>query len=261
MLPSYAWRRRLGIGVHSFAAATAGNRATIEADLAWYTAVTGRLPATLLELGPGDTIANAMYAAARGVRQIWLMDVGDHASSDMAEYRAIAATLPADFTATLDFTSRATLLASLNTTYLTAGPPSLRAIPDGSIDLTVSYTVLEHVRRADFARLLADLHRLSAKGGLAHHLVDLMDHLGGGLNHLRFGDALWEHPAIATSGFYTNRLSQAEIIAAAEAAGFETAVPYALYWSDLPPANLHRQFTGRTAAELRVANFGLYLRR
>jgi SAM-dependent methyltransferase len=261
VLPSYAWRRRLGIGVHSFAAALAGNRANVEFDIGWFAGITDRPAGSLLELGPGDTIASALYAAALGVRRIWLMDVGDHASPDMDAYRAIAADLGTGFAARLDFASRDALLASLGATYLTGGLADLAAIPDGAVDLTLSYTVLEHVRRAEFAPLMEELHRITAPGGLAHHLVDLMDHLGGGLNHLRCGDGLWEHPSIAGSGFYTNRLTRAEIIGAAEAAGFEAAVPYVSCWDRVPPVRLHRQFADRPAEVLREAGFGLFLRR
>ncbi|MCX7383635.1 MAG: methyltransferase domain-containing protein [Alphaproteobacteria bacterium] len=266
VLPSYAWRRRLGIGVHSFATALDGNRALVAHDLAWFATIAGRPASSLLELGPGDTIATALYAAARGVRRIGLMDGGDHASPDMAAYRAIAEGLDPDFLDTafaagLDFTNRDTLLASLGATYLTGGLADLAGIPDGSVDLTLSYTVLEHVRRAEFTPLMAELHRITSPGGLPHHLIDLMDHLGGGLNNLRWGDALWEHPAIAGSGFYTNRLSRAEITAAAEEVGFETAIPYISRWDATPHVRPHCQFAGRSPEALGEASFGLYLRR
>ncbi len=261
VLPSYELRKRLGIGVHSFATALDGNRALVEADLAWFAALAGRGPASLLELGPGDTIATALFAAAAGVRRIWLMDVGDHASTDMAAYRAIAGRISGDFAAGLDFSDRAALLASLGATYLTGGLADLAVIPDGAVELTLSYTVLEHVRRAEFVPLLAELHRVTAPGGLGHHLVDLMDHLGGGLNNLRWGDAVWEHPAVAGSGFYTNRMDREEITAAAEAVGFETAIPYISRWDAPPAVKLHRQFAGRPPDRLCEASFGLHLRR
>lgn len=260
-VPHYAWRRRLGIGVHSFTAASLGHRLEITREIAWFTATTGRPPTSLLELGPGDSIANALYAAALGVRRIWLMDDGDNASADMAAYRSIAATLPA--LPPLDFSSRLTLLTSLGAVYLTGGTASLADIPAGSVDISVSYTVLEHVRRAEFSPLLAELHRVTAPGGLGHHFVDLMDHIGGGLNNLRFSSSFWERDAIARSGFYTNRLSCRAIIAAAEAAGFAVRVPYLSRWPSLPVARaaLSREFSEIADEDLNIASFALELRR
>ena len=260
-IPSYAWRKRLGIGVHSFATDTLGHPLEIAREIAWFESFSGRTPKSLLELGPGDSLANALYAASAGVGRIWLMDAGDFATTDMDAYRRIAATLPG--LPGLDFASRKALLASLNATYLTGGVASLAAIPDGAVDLTVSYVVLEHIRRAAFTPLMAELHRITASGGLGHHFIDLMDHLGGGLNNLRFGTRLWEHDAISSSGFYTNRLGYAAILAEAVRAGFATSVPYLSRWQRLPiPRDaLAADFALLPDETLTIANFALQLRR
>jgi hypothetical protein len=261
VVPGYAWRRRLGIGVHSFASHTLGHPAEIAREVAWFAALNGRPPASLLELGPGDSLANALYARALGVGRIWLMDTSDHAVAGMDAYRRIAGGLPG--LPALDFSSRAAMLAGLGATYLTGGPASLAEIPDGAMELCVSYMVLEHVRRADFATLLAELHRLAAPGGLGHHFVDLMDHLGGGLNNLRFPSWLWEREAIARAGFYTNRLGRPEIVALAEAAGFETAIAHVSRWPALPLPRraMAAEFRARPEDELGIASFTLRLRR
>jgi len=262
-LPRYSWRRRLGIGVHSYAAGAGGHPDLIARDVAWFTHLAGRAPRTLLELGPGDTLANALYAAAAGVPRIWLVDVGDFAGADMAHYRAIAAAIGPEFAARVDLCSRAAMLASIGATYLTGGLSSLAAMPAASIDLAVSYTVLEHVRRGAFASHMAELHRIATPGGYGLHLVDLMDHLGGGLNNLRFGDRFWEHDAIANAGFYTNRLSRADILSVARAAGFEATIPHVYRWPNPAIARraLHSRFAGRTDDDLTAAVFLLALHR
>ena len=262
-LPRYAWRHRLGIGVHSYAAGTGGHRHEIERAVAWFAERSGRRPDSLLELGPGDSLANALYAAAAGVRKIWLDDVGDFASGDMARYREIAAAIGPDFADRVDLSSRSAMLASLGAVYLSSGLASLGALPAGSVDLTVSYTVLEHVRRADFSTHMAELHRVTAPGGFGMHIVDLMDHLGGALNNLRFGPRFWEHAAVADAGFYTNRLGRRDILALAEAAGFATAIPYLYRWPAPPIArrSLHRQFAARSDDDLTSAMFVLALHR
>lgn len=265
-VPSYNWRRRLGFCIHSFAAATSGHPEEVRREIAWFQRLAGRPPASLLELGPGDSMANALYARAAGVERIWLMDVGDFATADMDKYRAIAASIERaspGFTATLDLASRAAMLDSIGATYITHGIAGLRDIPDGSVELSVSYMVLEHVRRAAFAPLLAELYRITAPGGLGHHFVDLMDHMGGGLNNLRFPSALWERNAIADSGVYTNRLGRAPILDCARRCGFETTVPHLQRWP-VPPiarAALAAEFAGITDDELTVAGFDLRLRR
>ena len=258
VLPRYRWRRRLGIGVHSFVADLAGHPAAIARDIAWFQAQTGRLPRSLLELGPGDSLANAIHAAALGVQRIWLADTGDYISHDMDSYRRIATA--AGIADRLAFSSRGALLDSLGAAYLTTG---LATIADGAVDLSVSYVVLEHVRRRDVAALMQSLHRVTAPGGLGHHDIDLMDHLGGRLNHLRFGDRVWEHDTIACSGFYTNRLGRDDILALARAAGFTASVPYLARFATLPTPRraMHAMFQGRSDEALRVAGFGVDLRK
>lgn len=260
LLPRYAWRRRLGIGVHSFAADTLGQAGGIAREIAWFTGIAGRAPRSMLELGPGDSLANALYAAAHGVTRIWLMDTADHAVAGMDAYRAIAAGLPG---LRVDLSSRAAMLDSLNATYLTGGLASLAAIPDGAVELAVSYTVLEHVRRAEFAPLLGALHRVAAPGGLGLHVIDLMDHLGGGLNNLRLPGWFWENGFVAGSGFYTNRLQRGAILALARAAGFEAGLGELVRWAALPIARgaLAREFRAIPEEELNTALFTLRLRR
>ena len=104
------------------------------------------------------------------------------------------------------------MLESLNATYLTNGTAGLGDIPSGSLDLILSTAVLEHVGRADFPLLAREMLRLLRPGGTAYHEVDLMDHLGGAQNNLRFSEATWESPLMAKSGFYTNRLRCREIV-------------------------------------------------
>ncbi len=189
-----------------------------------------------------------------------MVDTGDHALAGMDAYRGIAAGLPG---LRVDLSSRAAMLASLNATYLTGGPASLAAIADGAVELAVSYTVLEHVRRAAFAPLLAELHRLTAPGGLGVHVIDLMDHLGGGLNSLRVPAWFWENDFVAGSGFYTNRLQRDAIIGLAREAGFATAVSELYRWPALPIARaaLAGDFRQVPDEELNTALFTLRLGR
>lgn len=265
-LPSYRARKTFGLFLHgNLDHNVAQHGAFVQNVLAQHERYGGSAR-TILELGPGNSLGTALFAAARGVTRTWLCDVGDFASGDMALYREIAATLEPDapgFSARVDLTDRARMLTSVNATYLTEGVASLAAIPDGSLDVILSTAVLEHVRRAEFARLAAEMRRMLRGGGTAYHEVDLMDHLGGALNNLRFSESVWESAFFAESGFYTNRLRCREIVAAFEAAGFEAAVTRIARWPALPTARraLAAQFRDLPDDELRIANFGVLLRK
>lgn len=223
-----------------------------------------RRPGSYLELGPGDTIARALVAAANGVDRIWLVDGGNYARRDMRHYHAVAADLTARGYSVPDLSNCHRLddiLRACRASYLTGGLASLREIADQSIDLIVSEAVLEHLPRGDLGAFFEEFRRLLSPDGLALHGIDLDDHLDGGLNHLRFSANAWEKPLIRNSGFYTNRLSHGQICAMARAAGLEAGEFYRLCWPEprLPRAGLHPDLSGWTDQDLEICSFGLSL--
>jgi SAM-dependent methyltransferase len=235
LLPTYALRRRFNIFIHSHRRPDEAEAPHLGLFFDRHRALTGEAPQAMLELGPGDSLAHALHAAARGCTATWLVDVGDFAHSDMARYAAAAKAVQANNSAlSVDLSSRGAMLESLGARYLTAGLESLRTMPDNAVDIVVSFAVLEHVRRADFADVLAQTFRVLRPGGTAHHWIDLADHLGGALNNLRLPDAVWEHDVMAGSGFYTNRLRASEILTHMREAGFEAAVARRNTWPTPP---------------------------
>ena len=70
-------------------------------------------------------------------------------------------------------------------------------LPDGSIDLQVSYTVFEHIPGAVLLSILKAANRLLAPKGVTLHHVDLSDHFAHDdrsislINFLRFSDEQW----------------------------------------------------------------------
>lgn len=165
--------------------------------------------AVLLELGPGDSIASAIIAAAHGVSKIWLIDAGDFARKDVYFYRMLALDLAGCGLAVPDLTQAITfddILNACNAKYLTKGLGSLREVPDNSVDFIWSHSVLEHVRKHQLADTLVDLLRVLKPGAYTSHNIDFQDHLAGALNNLRFSERLWESSFFANSGFYTNRI-------------------------------------------------------
>ncbi len=223
-----------------------------------------RRPGSYLELGPGDTIARALVAAANGVERIWLVDSGNFARRDMRHYHAVAADLTARGFSVPDLSHCRRLddiLRTCRATYLTGGLASLREIADQSVDLIVSEAVLEHLPRGDLGAFFGEFSRLLTPGGLALHGIDLDDHLDGGLNHLRFSVETWEKPHIRNSGFYTNRFSYSQICAMARTAGLEVGEFYRLCWPGprLRRADLHPGLAGWTDQDLEICSFGLML--
>lgn len=229
-----------------------------------FVALRRRQPKTYLELGPGDSAARALVAAAHGIGRIWLVDAGNFARRDMRHYHEIAAGLsergltPPDLTRCHRFDD---VLDACRATYLTGGLSSLREIPDTSIDLIMSEAVLEHLPRSEFASFLFEFRRLLAPDGLALHGIDFHDHLDGGLNHLRFSSAFWGSRLIRNSGFYTNRISLSQMLQMAEAETFAVQEFYRLQWPAAPVARakLHPDVARWSDDDMTVCSAGLLL--
>lgn len=220
---------------------------------------------TVLELGPGDSVATALIARAHGARAI-LVDAGPFARPDVAAYRPLADALRAsglappllDDVITLD-----DLLAACDASYLTQGLASLRGIADASGDLVFSQAVLEHVRKHEFLETQRELARVLKPEGVCSHRVDLRDHLGGGLNNLRFSDRVWESSFFVRAGFYTNRIGFDGMLRAFDQADFLTQVTDVRRWDKLPIDRRHLADEFRLLPDdvLTVYGFDVLLRR
>lgn len=213
---------------------------------------------TVLELGPGDSLFSGLIAHAHGAARSYLVDSGPYATTDPAPYRRLLARLhsPLDQHATLP-----DWLAASHTVYLTEGLASLRTIPDESVDFIWSQAVLEHVRRHEFAATLTECRRILKPDGVASHCIDLKDHLGGGLNNLRFSERLWEADFMVRSGFYTNRLRYSELLDLFAEAGFAVELLSVNRWP-APPLPLHKlaaEFRRFSADDLCVREFDVLL--
>ncbi len=220
---------------------------------------------TLLELGPGDSVFTALIARAMGVRQTWLVDAGAFAMTDSSAYAGMDQYLqqqgyPLPFTT--DFSGIDDLLAKCSACYLTDGVSSLGQIPDNSVDFCFSNAVLEHIQKSDFRFLVKEFHRLLQPDGVCVHRVDLKDHLGGGLNNLRFSEKCWEGDLFSHSGFYTNRIRFLEMLRLFEESGFSCEVTRKVLWDTLPTPRcaLSGPFSMLPDDDLLVSGFDVVLR-
>ena len=220
---------------------------------------------TLLELGPGDSLASAVIAAARGASGSVLVDQGDFAVATVDFYKALETSLRERGLAPPDLATartRGEVLQRCNATYLTGGLESLESLPPASVDCAFSHAVLEHVRAAEVPQVSHELHRVMRAGGYCSHTVDLRDHLGEALNHLRFGRRRWESRLFVNSGFYTNRLSYHDYLDAFRQAGFVVEDLSLTRWRELPTprSKLAKPFRAYSDETLLVNGFDVVLR-
>ncbi len=220
---------------------------------------------TAMEIGPGDALLSAPAARALGIAHLILLDSGDYAQRDVAPYLRMQRLLQREGHTPPDLHGAGTLevvLERCGARYLTGGLSSLRELESATLDFVWSHAVLEHVRRSHFAEFVAQLRRVMKPGALASHRVDLRDHLGGGLNNLRFPERVWEAEWMARSGFYTNRIRYSEMLRMFEVAGFEVQVTQVDRFDSLPTPRprLARPFADLDTEELCVSGFDVLLR-
>ena len=219
---------------------------------------------TVLELGPGDSVASAIIAATHGARSV-LVDAGRFVRADIAPYLELERALvksglrPPHLSACRSIEG---ILDHCNASYMTEGLESLRKIEDASVDMIFSQAVLEHVRRHEFLETMQECRRILETDGICSHQVDLRDHLGGGLNNLRFSDNVWESKFFSMSGFYTNRIQCNQMLNLFRQAGFQVQVTDVRRWGELPtPRNkLAEEFSTLPNEELCISGFDVLLR-
>ena len=221
---------------------------------------------SVLELGPGDSLATAVMAASYGADKVFLVDVGPFASMSIEPYRALLKALSGQEAARNipeNCHSVADMLAATNAVYLTGGLQSLRALPDASVDFVFSQAVLEHIASGEFIETIRELHRLQKPGGVASHRIDLQDHLAHSLNSLRFSSSLWESRFFAGSGFYTNRLRAGQIVDIFTSSGYNVLARQDDKWPALPiqRRKLHRDYASLAENELLIRGLDLFVQK
>ncbi|NOZ51528.1 MAG: class I SAM-dependent methyltransferase [Gammaproteobacteria bacterium] len=219
---------------------------------------------TILELGPGDSVATVIVAACFGAKSI-LIDAGPFAKSGLDDYHKLVVYLEQNGLNPPDILASATLddiLAVCNAQYLTGGLESFASIQDNTVDFIFSQAVLEHVRKSEFFDTVSECSRVLSSDGIASHRVDLKDHLGGGANNLRISSKHWEADWMSSSGFYTNRIRFKEMLTIFKKAGFNVDVSCKDEWKDAPIArkSLAKEFRGIDDDDLLVSGFDVLLK-
>lgn len=182
-----------------------------------------------LELGPGDSVLSAFISKSTGSSGLTLVDAGQFAEQDVEHYKRLLPiiTRKSGYVFSVDNDTRVIddLLKSVGAEYYTDGLESLRSLESNAFDLIYSQAVLEHVKKKEFVDVAREFKRLLAPSGVMSHVIDFKDHLGGGLNNMRFPETFWEKSWFATrGGFYTNRLSLSKVIKIFEEVGFSVTI-------------------------------------
>jgi predicted SAM-dependent methyltransferase len=178
---------------------------------------------TVLELGPGNSLLSALYARSFGAASTWLID-GERLASENTSLFSQAEEILSRLHLRVPGVSGAgnieSVLKQLNAVYRTSGLQSFRTVPDGGVDFLFSNAVLEHIRLAEFADTVREMRRVLKPTGVASHVIDFRDHLQYALNNLRFSERTWESKFMASSGFYTNRITWPTMEKIFQRAGF-----------------------------------------
>jgi hypothetical protein len=261
-MPYEMWLR-VGIFRHGKMIEASYSRGIFQSHMASIAAHTRSHPNSLLELGPGDSVATAIWARAQSIHRTTLVDAGRFVTSEVDAYREALKLAglendQAGRASTLD-----EMLRLLGATYLCTGLAGLKSIPGESVDVMFSNAVLEHVRRSEFSETMRELYRIQRAGGVSSHQIDLRDHLGGALNSLRISHERWESPLFSQSGFYTNRLRCSEICSICADAGWEILECTERRWAQLatPRSVLHADFQHLSDDDLLVSGVRLVIRR
>ncbi len=219
---------------------------------------------TILELGPGDSVATAIVAACYGARTI-LVDAGPFAKDDLEGYRKLVGLLEKNGLSPPDIEAAVTLgdvLTACNAQYLTKGLESFASIEADTVDFIFSQAVLEHVRKSELFDTMRECFRVLSPDGIASHRIDLKDHLGGSANNLRIPSKYWETDWMSSSGFYTNRIRFKEMFTIFKKAGFNIDVLRKDEWKEVPIArnSLAKEFRGIDNDDLLVSGFDVLLK-
>lgn len=186
-----------------------------------------------IEIGTGwyPTLPVCWHLA--GAEYIITFDQQRHLNQKLTErmLRALEAHLPAIAAATgrplPDVLSvYATLSPSqLPFEYRAPADASATKLPDNSVDVVFSNSVLEHIPRYTIARLMTESHRILRSGGVAIHSVACNDHYRHidpritPINYLQYTEAQWK---FWNSDFqYQNRLRPQDFLELAEQAGLK----------------------------------------
>lgn len=153
--------------------------------------------------------------------------------------------------------------------YRAPGDAAATGLPDGSIDVVFSNSVLEHVPGEVIARCFEEARRILRPGGVVFHSVNCGDHYAyvdrriNQLNYLRYSDQRWER--WNNRFLYQNRLRAKDFTDLARAAGFtielDTSRPHPSRLEQLAAIPVDPRFARYDEAQLAITSIDFIARR
>ena len=218
----------------------------------------------LFEFGAGWDLATPLAMASLGVRHQLLFDLYPVARWNLIQHAvADLRSRGLDLPEVTPGRVQEDYLASIGIRYVAPGDARATGLPDGSIDVAVSTSVLEHVDEPDIRAICRELRRILSAGGICSFAIDYHDHYAGsdptinGLNFLRYDDADWRRWNCALQN--QNRLRHLDYVRLFEDAGFELAAVEPVEDPAFPAEpEVSGRFKGR--ADLRIGDGWFVLR-
>ncbi len=209
----------------------------------------------IMEIGPGDGIATAIYSKIFNSPKVYLIDIKDFADKNILIYKDIIKSLNLNIfeeKKLREFETLEDILEALNAYYLVDGLKSLENIQSNSVDYLFSHSVMEHIRFSELDKYIQEMYRVLKPNGLISHNINYKDHLDESLNSLRLPFKIWESDFFANSGFYTNRVPAIEMHKKFKRLGFKMVWENFSKWPSLPLKRkyIHNEFQEYTDADL-----------
>ena len=153
--------------------------------------------------------------------------------------------------------------------YRAPGDAAATGLPDASVDVVFSNSVLEHVPGDVIAKCFAEAKRILRPGGVVFHSVNCGDHYAyvdkriNQLNYLRYSDDEW---ARWNNRFlYQNRLRAIDFVDLAKGAGYaielDTSRPHPTRLAQLAEIRVHPRFARYSEAQLAITSIDFIGRR
>jgi len=156
---------------------------------------------TVVEIGPGDSVAIGILSKLHGARRSLLVDYGDFATRDMNFYLELIG--PQSSPRSFD-----EMLISFDIDYGTLGLESLRTVASNSVDLIISNAVLEHIAPEMLTQYVSEFRRVLNPEGVMIHRIDYRDHLTGRKFHNSLPRFISHSRFYLNSIMYLNNLSE-----------------------------------------------------
>jgi SAM-dependent methyltransferase len=244
--------------------------------------------ATLLEIGTGwyPTFPTCFYLA--GAARVHTYDIVRHVTPEMVSALASRLRLHLGTLATSSGLAEDTIAAELDSFRAAlergddlgtasggvidyrVGDASRTGLPDGSVDMVFSNSVLEHIPQPVLEALFAEAMRVLRPGGIVFHSVNCGDHYAyfdssiSQLNYLRYSDREWN--LMWNNRFhYQNRLRAKEFTAMAQRAGFTIELDASKVWpqrlAELAAIEVAPEFARYTREEACLTNIDFVARK